>query len=111
MDPTAREKRIHPRNAAKAVATYFPFTSSATHVCEATVLNSSSEGLYFESRHPLKKGQCICIRMTHVAADIRNAAAGRELKSMSVAQVRWCESKPDTLGSQYRVGAQYVWPG
>ena len=111
MSTTALEKRSRPRSAVKAVATYFHFTSLSTRTCDITVLNSSSEGLYFESRHPLKPGQCICIRMKRIIDKVHGAVADCGLKSLALAQVRWCEMKPDGFGSVYRIGAKYVLPG
>jgi hypothetical protein len=104
----AQEKRSSPRDVIKASAVYFPFTSLSTYSCDATVLNSSDEGMYFESRYPLKPGQCICIRTKHVLDEMPVSSDAGGPKTLSLAQVRWCEPKQDARFIEYGVGVKYV---
>jgi hypothetical protein len=104
----AQEKRNSTRGVVKASAVYFPFTSLSFYSCDATVLNSSKDGLYLESRYPLKPGQCICIRTKQVFEGTAPADDPGGLKPLTLAQVRWCEPKDDELYAGYGIGVKYV---
>lgn len=104
-DPRS-DQRVDPRFPIKAAITFFPFSSRGSYHYSATALNCSRFGLYFESPLPLKIGQYICIRMQQVFED-RTSGQARHLKTLTLAQVRWCETLGGKIEPRYAVGVRY----
>lgn len=100
---TSSDKRSDPRAAIQAVVTFFPFSSQQTFHCDATALNAGQNGLYFESPFPLKEGQYICIRTREVLPDADSA----KIRTLTLAQVRWCAETGRSQGFRYGVGVKY----
>ena len=99
----ASDKRRDDRLAIQAVISYFPFSSQQTFQSDATALNAGQNGLYFESPYPLKKGQYICIRTREVVSD----AISTNIRTLTLAQVRWCTETEGSSRFRYGVGVQY----
>ena len=76
----------------------------------ARVLNFSEGGLYFESEHPLKPGTTILFRL-EVS---RCGASGSEgydcLRTISLAEIRWCQDLFRNGESCFGIGAKYHIP-
>lgn len=102
MSATA-EKRKDPRTPIQAVISYFPFSTQQNVHCDGTALNAGQNGLYFETPHPLKNGQYICIRIKEVLSD----AVSANLRTLTLAQVRWCTAAGSSNSTCYGAGVQY----
>jgi len=102
-----QEKRSHARERLNMPAVYFPFTSFFSGSHAAMVLNASRDGLYLECSQPLYNGQCICIR-PHYGAGQPPPHNGVPIRTLSLAQVRWCRHRTAYHHLQYGVGLQYM---
>jgi hypothetical protein len=100
--PDHMDMRLHQRAGVNANISYCHFTSTPASQCNATVLNSSDCGLCFIAPRPLNPGQCIFIRT------MRADKKGAGLRSVSLAQVRWCDQSQDPSKVEYFIGASYL---
>jgi hypothetical protein len=100
--PDQTDMRLNQRAGIEADISYCHFTSTPASSCRATVLNWSECGLCFKAPQPLNPGQCIYIRTTGAGEK------GTGLRSVSLAQVRWCDQNPDPSKVEYFVGASYL---
>jgi len=104
------EKRACRRNDYVASITCTHFNSDRFYSARTT--NHSKEGLQFDSDFPLKPGANMYIRVEDLllnASDFKGSGFC-ELRSLSLAQVRWCKEIPDPHGSYYKVGLKYYKP-
>jgi len=104
--PPRIDQRVDPRFPIKAAITYFPFSSQRSFHGEGIVLNCSRFGLYFETSRPLKIGQYLCIRIQQIFEDRTTGESGH-LKTLTLAQVRWCEERGAESESSFGVGVKY----
>lgn len=94
---------------ASITCTYF----NSNRFYSAKTTNHSKEGLLFESDFPLKPGASVYIRVDDLSFDASGDASGSkvsshsELRTLSLAQVRWCEEIPDPAGNYYKIGLKY----
>jgi len=102
-DPDTADRRRDDRQAVQAVVSFFPFSTQQTYHCDATVLNAGKNGLYFESPYPLKEGQYICIRTKEVLPH----GASADIRTLTLAQVRWCSDTIRSQGLRYGIGVKY----
>ena len=104
------EKRACRRNNFIASITCTHFNADRFYAAKTT--NHSKEGLQFDSDFPLKPGASIYIRVEDLLLNAcgSNASDFSELRSLSLAQVRWCKEIPDPHGNYYKVGLKYFNP-
>lgn len=100
------DQRTDARLPIQAAITYFPFSSQRSFHCSATALNYSRFGLYFESPHPLKIGQYICIRVRQIFEESDSAEIAH-LKTLTLAQVRWCVELGKPFEPRFGTGVKY----
>jgi hypothetical protein len=100
--PDLTDMRYHQRAGVKAAISYCHFSSAPAGNHDGKVLNWSDCGLCFKSPRPLNPGQCIYIRTTEAGEPV----AG--LRSVSLAQVRWCDENQDPCKVEYIIGASYL---
>lgn len=100
--PDHTDMRFHQRAGVKADISYCHFSSTPAGDCSGTVLNWSDCGLCFKAPQPLHPGQCIYIRTT------QPGETGAGLRSVSLAQVRWCDENQDPSKIEYIIGASYL---
>lgn len=105
--PDGGEKRDRQRDSGRAAIAYFPFTSLSTIDQPAVALDFSQNGLRFESALPLKVGQIICIRTHLIAATGSGATRLDGIRSMTLAQVRWCREEKGRRSRTFVIGVSY----
>jgi hypothetical protein len=87
---------------------FFHFTSDSAPSLPADAVNCSQDGMCFRSNYPLLAGQYICVR--------REPASGRDrivdnracIRSVSLAQVRWCRASVQDGQVRYDTGVRYL---
>jgi hypothetical protein len=99
---TDTDMRYNRRAGIEAAISYCHFGSAPAGDCDATVLNWNDSGLCFKSPRPLNPGQCIYIRTTQAGEK------GAGMRSVSLAQVRWCDEKRNPHKLEYLIGASYL---
>ncbi len=104
------EKRACRRNncIASIICTYF--NSDRYHL--AKTANYSKGGLQIDANFPLKPGANVYIRVEDLLPNASGSMASGfcEMRSLSIAQVRWCKEILDPHGSSYKVGLKYYNP-
>lgn len=103
------DNRMDRRYASTFQLKYSFFSSTQGSLFEATAFNCSDGGLCFQSAFPLKQWQYICVRSGPVDSEL--SPTTREavpVKSLALAQVRWCRSDPDTAMPRYTIGIKYI---
>jgi len=104
------EKRASRRNNYVATITCTHFNADRFYAAKTT--NHSKERLQLDSNFPLKPGASIYIRIEDLLLNVSgsNASDFNELRSLSLAQVRWCKEISDPRGNYYKVGLKYYNP-
>ena len=73
----------------------------------ARALNFSESGLYFEGKYPLKPGITILFRIEVSGCKVSNTAGCECLRTISLAEVKWCRDLVKNGESYFGIGAQY----
>jgi hypothetical protein len=102
---TGDEKRAFQRRAYEAAITFSYFNQKITH--RATLFNFSEGGFSFYSRIPIKQGTTILIKLETLSTDSGPGQTHSGLKTVSLAETRWCRKIPESLGIQYEIGAKF----
>ncbi len=104
------EKRACTRCYYEAPVTCAYFNSDRFY--RARTFNHSEEGLYFESDFFLKPGASIYVRVDNCIPKTFGSSicdCGR-VRSLAIAEVKWCEELHSTGGFFYGVGLKYYEP-
>jgi hypothetical protein len=78
---------------------------------EAQIRNYCDVGMGFESNIPLKKGTTICIRVKNLHPHKANTHLSYGLRSVTLANVKWCDEELHYNSRHYAIGVQYYAPG
>ncbi|UCH22888.1 MAG: hypothetical protein JSU83_06680 [Deltaproteobacteria bacterium] len=108
MDYT--EKRACARCYYEAFVTCAYFNSDRFYRAKTT--NHSKHGLFFESDFSLKPGASIYIRVDNHLPEASGSGicgCGR-IRSLAIAEVKWCKELEGLDGSHYGVGLKYYAP-
>ena len=75
-------------------------------------MNHCEDGIYFESTFPIKPGASIYIRVENYShEDFHNGICScRGIRSIGVAEVKWCKELTDIANSYYGIGLKYYQP-
>lgn len=73
----------------------------------ARALNFSECGLYFENKYPLKPGVTILYRVEVSDCDASNLEGCSCLRTISLAEVKWCRDLVNDGESYFGIGARY----
>lgn len=105
---TQSEKRIDERHRVRAAVVYSHFNTHQRY--HAKALNFSHGGLYLEVPNFLKPGASLQIRV----ADFRSSPSARpdrpDLRSVALAEVKWCREIEGEGRTHYGVGLRYLMP-
>lgn len=76
----------------------------------AQTMNHSDEGLCFKAEIPLKPGVTVLVKAEnrHPNGACNGDCLG--LRSLTLAQAKWCKEMLDESGPFYEIGAQYYLP-
>ena len=106
---TNGERRVSDRHryAAPIVFSYF----NKDQFFEAQTYNYCDVGMGFESNYFLKPGTTICIRVRNFHPNKSCADLSYGLRSVTLADVKWCDEEFDADKFPYTVGVKYYAPG
>lgn len=107
MDDTS-EKRASERRACNALISFSHFNKILSY--DAKILNYGAGGMCFQSSHFLRPGAVVCIRLKEGQSFASLEDNGNGLRSISLAEVKWCNEVPDTESITYGVGVKYQPP-
>jgi len=102
------EKRACQRHCHAADITFSYFNTE--HFYKAEALNFGSGGMCFKSGLLLQPGATVCIRLKAVHDDPVGACVCEGLRSVTLAEVKWCREVPGGETSSYGVGVKYFAP-
>jgi hypothetical protein len=78
-------------------------------VHEVTMLNYSSDGIYFETVRPLEPGTVVLLHSRGGEfPETVSDADHRGYATMAYARIRWCRPLGQERGASFGVGAEYV---
>jgi hypothetical protein len=102
------EKRACERHhyAADIAFSYFNKTPSY----HAEILNLGLNGMCFKSNLRLHPEATVCIRLTKIHPDGSGPGFCQGLRSVTLAEVRWCSEMPGVTALSYGVGVKYFNP-
>lgn len=80
------------------------------HSYNARIVNVSADGMCFQSHHFLQPGVTVCIRLKDFQS-VKTPGCGEiGLRSLCLAQVKWCHEPPEAEDGSYDVGVKYQAP-
>ena len=102
---TAAEKRVFDRHSftADIVFSYF----NRDHSYNAQTMNLGSGGMCFKSDLFLLPGATVFIRLKKIHPNCSCAGFWEGLRSVTLAEIKWCRKEPDTDDTDYEVGVKY----
>ena len=105
---TSTEKRANKRYAYSAPIVFSGFNTKDSY--NAQTLNYCMDGLGLKSTLPLRLGKTICIRVTHFKQDAPGSGEFDGLRSITLAEVKWCREIARPNDFTYEVGVKYCAP-
>lgn len=103
IEKRAYERRNH---TSRIVFSYFNQESSF----DTQTLNHGQCGMCFQSSFPLQPGATLCIRVKKFNPNASCADLSEGLRSLTLAEVKWCSEVPDDNTSGYVIGVKYFAP-
>jgi len=105
---TDAEQRIFDRHAFSADVAFSHFNKADSY--QAQTLNLSKGGMCFKSNLSLQPGAMVAIRLGKVHTNASDNGSCEGLRSVALAEVRWCREVPDDKALPYGVGVKYFKP-
>jgi hypothetical protein len=87
---------------------FYHFTSDSAPSLPADAVNCSADGMCFRSSYPLLTGQYICVRREPSSGRDRIADVQTCIRSVSLAEVRWCRGTVQDGQVRYDIGVRYL---
>jgi hypothetical protein len=87
---------------------FFHFTSDSAPSLRVDAMNCSRDGMCFRSDFPLLIGQYICLRREPVSESNRITGHQAFVRSVSLAEVRWCRGTVYDGQVCYDIGVSYL---
>lgn len=76
-------------------------------IIDAKMLNFSSDGMYFESSALLKERTNILFMVKDFRVDHSDPKYCKGLRTMSLAEVKWCKDMGDKNAAHFGIGVKY----
>lgn len=105
---TNAEKRACERHSYTASIAFSYFNKE--HCFEAQTLNHSAGGMCFKSNFFLQPGATVYIRVKKFHPNNSCTGLCHGLRSVTLAEVKWCDEELDTDVFSYGVGVKYYEP-
>ena len=105
---TNAEKRACERHRYTASIAFSYFNKE--HFFEAQTLNHSAGGMCFKSNFFLQPGAIVYIRIKKIAPNNSCTGLCHGLRSVTLAEVKWCDEEFDADVFSYGVGVKYYEP-
>jgi hypothetical protein len=102
---TNAEKRACERHSYTAPIAFSYFNKE--HCFEAQTLNHCAGGMFFKSNLLLQPGATVYIRVKKFHPNNSCTGLCHELRTVTLAEVKWCDEKIDTDVFSYGVGVKY----
>ena len=103
VEKRACERRNH---TSRIAFSYFNQESSF----DTQTLNHGLCGMCFKSSFPLQLGATLCIRVKKFNPNVSCTGLSEGLRSVTLAEVKWCSEAPGEKNSQYVIGVKYFAP-
>jgi hypothetical protein len=97
------DKRSDERFVSNAPIIFSHFSTRFWQEYPSTTRNFSRNGMCFETFQPLTPGTNLFIRVDQHP----RSESGTQLRTSTLAEVKWCREVPDTHGVGYCVGVRY----
>lgn len=105
---TIGEKRAYDRHSFSADVVFSYFNKN--HPYFAQTMNLGLGGMCFNSRLFLQPGATVIIRLKKVLPNPSGNGSCEGLRSVTLAEVKWCSEVPGDEGSHYAAGVKYFEP-
>ncbi len=102
------EKRACERLRHTAAIEYSYFNKK--HSFKAQTLNHCDEGMCFKSTVSLQPGATVCIRVKKIHPNSPCKGDCRGLRSLTLAEAKWCKEIIDETERFYEIGVKYCQP-
>jgi hypothetical protein len=103
------ENRCEERQTQNASIMFSPFSTQYWYPNHAKVGNSSSNGMFFLTNHPLRQGATIYIRTeTNAVSAASPNPASEPVRTVTLAQVKWCRPLADSSNVRFGIGVRYL---
>lgn len=91
-------------------AKYSIFAKSIFH--ESDVLDISGNGMRLRTKHPLKAGATLLVKLvpSPCKSNAKEGYRGVPNRTIGIGKVQWCERLRDTNADRYEVGLQFHTP-
>jgi hypothetical protein len=100
------EKRVYERHSYAADIAFSYFNKE--HSYSAQITNLGTGGMCFKSTFFLQPGAAVYIRLKKIHPNASGSCEG--LRSVTLAEVKWCSELPGDEASPYGVGVKYFEP-
>jgi hypothetical protein len=102
------DKRAFKRHSSNAPIVFSTFNTTDCH--DAQTLNHCQDGMGLKSSLPLQLGKTICIRVKQFTPASPRSGQWDGLRSITLAEVKWCRETPPSNGFSYEIGVKYCAP-
>jgi hypothetical protein len=102
------EKRGEKRHTESASIIFSPFSIQNWSDNSSKVGNFSSNGMYFAANRSLQPGATIYIRAENSLTSKRGDDSSGQLRTTTLAQVRWCRPVAEDSGFRFGIGVKYL---
>ncbi len=102
------EKRTFERHSLRADVTFSHFNTKPSYF--AQIMNLGPGGMCFNSGLFVKPGALICIYLKKIYSEASGKDFCEGLRSVTLAEVKWCSEFPVGDRAHYRVGVKYFAP-
>jgi hypothetical protein len=104
----SRDKRAFKRHPFNAPIVFSAFNTTDCH--DAQTSNHCQDGMSLKSALPLQLGKTICIRVKRFGPASPHSGQCEGLRSITLAEVKWCREIPPSNGFSYEIGVKYCAP-
>jgi hypothetical protein len=102
------EKRGEKRHTESASIIFSPFSIQNWSDNSSKVGNFSSNGVYIMTKRALQPGATIYIRAENISSSKRYDDGSGQLRTTTLAQVRWCRPVAENSGFRFGIGVKYL---
>ncbi len=104
----ANEQRNARRYRESALISFSFFNRDHFH--SARIVNYGDQGMCFQSDVSLTPGAVVCIRLKSTPRHDTGESHGQGLRSLTLAEAKWCQEVGDETHHHFRIGVQYFQP-
>jgi hypothetical protein len=102
------EKRGEKRRTESASIIFSPFSIQNWSDNSSKVGNFSNKGVYIMTNRALQPGATIYIRAENISSPKRCGDGSGQLRTTTLAQVRWCRPVAEDSGFRFGIGVKYL---